>query len=184
MADFKRAFTKLMKLEFNSPSNYLHKNQGENDYTIGGIYKSAHPLWIGWLIVSVAIEKNNTLAQASQELYHSTTIQELVAQFYKVQFWDKIKGDSIRSQNTAEEIFLFGVNSGMKNAVRKAQKIIGCETDGMVGPMTLEALNEFHEGQFDMQFDELEKQFYADLILKKPSFKIFENGWNNRAEYV
>ena len=185
MANFEKSFTLLMKLEFNKPSNLLHKNKGEDNYTVGGIYKTAHPHWYGWGIVSASIHRYNyDIKKASTELYNSSPFQRLIAVFYQEHFWNKMRLDEIVDQNTADEIFLFGVNSGKKNAIRKAQKIVNVDEDGIIGTQTITALNNFDSEIFSMKFDELEKQFYASIIAKKPSFKIFENGWNNRAEYV
>ena len=185
MAIFEKSFILLMKLEFNKPSNFLHKNKGEDGYTVGGIYKTAHTNWYGWGIVSASVHRHdNDIKKASTELYNSQPFTRLVAVFYQENFWDKMKLDQINDQNTADEIFLFGVNSGKKNAIRKAQKIVGAEEDGIIGLQTITALNNFDAEIFSMKFDELEKQFYASIIAKKPSFSIFKEGWNNRAEYV
>ena len=185
MSDFKKAFDVLMRLEFNSPSNYLHKNKTERDYTVAGIYKYAHPNWLGWFIVNNALERNlGDVEAASKELYKSTHLKELVMQFYLEHFWNKMHLNQIHSDNTATEIFIFAVNSGTRNAVRKAQKVVGAEQDGLMGKITLGLLNNFDEKEFDLKFDEVEKQFYSDIIEKRPSFAIFKNGWFNRAEYV
>lgn len=185
MANFKKAFDVLMKLEFNSPSNYLHKHDTERDYTVAGIYKYAHPNWLGWFIVGNALErKKGDIYAASRELYKSTHLTELVMQFYLEHFWSKMRLNDVHNDNTATELFIFATNSGTRNAIRKAQKLIDVTADGLVGPQTLRALNEYDPHEFDMKFDEVEKQFYADIIAKKPSFEIFKNGWNKRAEYV
>lgn len=47
MSNFKEAMALLETLEFNSPSNILHKNPKEKDITFYGIYKYEHPSWIG-----------------------------------------------------------------------------------------------------------------------------------------
>jgi len=174
-----------MKLEFNSPSNYLHKNKTERDYTVAGIYKYAHPNWLGWFIVSDTIQRDEgNISMASRELYRNTHLTELIMKFYKEKFWDRMRLDEVHSDNTATELFIFACNSGTRNAIRKAQKLTGVDADGFVGRITIGALNAFNEDEFDMKFDEVEKQFYEDLIAKKPSFSIFKKGWFNRAEYV
>ena len=185
MADFRKAFAVLEKLEYNSASNYLHKNKTENDYTVSGIYKYAHPNWLGWFIVNNALERNQGNIEAtSRELYRSTHLKELVMQFYLEQFWNRLRLNEIHSDNTATEIFLFAVNSGCRNAIRKAQRVVGADEDGLIGKVTIGLLNAFDEKEFDLKFDEVEKEFYQDIINKKPSFAIFKNGWFNRAEYV
>jgi len=184
MADFKKAFKKLMKLEFSSPKNALHKNKGESDVTFMGIYRAAHPdlkLW-GWIDNLMFIYGD--IEAASEAAYNMEAVVDEVKKFYKEKFWDEAKLDSVKSQKIAEEIFIFGVNVGMKNAVRAAQKVVGVEADGIVGPKTLKALNEFDENLFDIVFDAKEAEYYAKLVEKRPSFKIFLKGWLNRAKIV
>ena len=185
MSDFKQAFKKLNELEYSKPENYLHKNKGENDYTVGGIYKYANPNWPGWYLVNIAIANNSEdITKASVELFNKAPFREMVSMFYEDKYWNAMKLNQIIYQNTAEEIFLFGVNAGKRTAIRKAQKVVGVKEDGLIGPQTINALNNFPENEFDMKFDEIEKQYYSSLIDNNPSFKIFDAGWRNRAEYV
>ena len=69
----------------------------------------------------------------------------------------------------------------MSTAIRKAQKILNVSIDGIIGNVTLNALNSFNEDDFDIIFDEYEIKYYKDIINKNQSFKIFENGWKKRA---
>jgi len=185
MADFNKAFEILMKLEFSNSSNYLHKNSTERDYTVAGIYKYAHPKWLGWFIVMDTLERNQgNMAVSSRELYLNSHLKELVMQFYKSQFWDRMRLDQIRNDNTATELFVFAVNAGTRNAVRKAQKLVGADADGQVGPVTIGLINSFDPDKFDIMFDEVELKYYDDIIKRKPSFAVYKNGWKNRAEYV
>jgi len=184
MANIKPAFEILQKLEYNNPSNFLHKNKGEDGLTVGGIYQVAHPHWYGWSIVKASLARNNdNMALASIELHANGAFISLVELFYKENYFNRLKLNFLHSQNTANEIFLFAVNSGSKNAVRKAQKLVGATEDGILGSQTIEALNNYDEELFDMQFDELELKFYDDLIKKKPSFAMFRNGWKKRAKF-
>lgn len=192
MSDFNKAFNILMKLEFNSPKNALHKNKGENGLTFMGIYQVAHPDLKIWEIISQTIamlydsekEEKELISNVSVVLSQDNELKEKVKQFYKKTFWDRAKLDCVNSQKICEEIFIFGVNVGMRNAIRKAQKLIGAIPDGIVGDQTIEALNCCQEDYFDMAFDEIEKRYYADLISKRPSLSIFERGWNKRADAV
>ena len=69
----------------------------------------------------------------------------------------------------------------MSTAIRKTQKILNVCIDGIIGNVTLNALNSFNEDDFDIIFDEYEIKYYQDIINKNQSFKIFENGWEKRA---
>jgi hypothetical protein len=185
MANFRKAMAELSKLEFSSSRNFLHKNPGEPGYTVGGIYQTAHPRWGGWSFVSGALEKSGgDIKEASSELYHDPAFRNIVSSYYKANFWDTMRLDDVDHQNTAEELFVFGVNAGQKTAVIRAQEIVGAVADGVIGPKTIKALNDFDEDDFDMKFDESEIDYYDGLIRHRPALAVFKNGWRNRANAI
>ena len=184
MADIKEALEELFKLEFQSPKFALHVNPGEHGYTFMGVYQAANPELELWKLVDEVVWEHADIREASEELYNNPTARDIVNRVYKSKYWDKARLDEVISQKIAEEIFVFGVNAGMRNAIRKAQKLVGITSDGIVGSQTIKTLNGFDEHIFDLKFDELEIQFYDDLIAKNPSFAKFKNGWHNRAEAI
>ena len=185
MSNFKKAFEILMKMEFSSPKDFLHKNSGERDYTLAGIYKYANPDWIGWHAVELQMMNlGDDIAKASEKLYESPVVRTMISQFYEKSYWKRMSLDKIESQAIAEELFIFGVNAGCRNAVRKAQGIIGVKQDGLMGPVTISALNGFDPEAFDLIFDDVEIEYYKTIIENNPSFAIFEKGWKNRAYAV
>jgi len=184
MADFNESMKILMELEFSNPKNALHKNKTENGYTYMGIYQTAHPNWSGWLIVSDFMKKYKEIAIASQKLMEDALLTKLVYMFYKKNFWDIARLDSVFSQHNASEIFVFGVNAGMGVAVKAAQRVIGASLNGKMDTETLEKLNKFQEKVFDEQYDLMEQEHYNRLIAKNPKLKIYANGWRNRSVAV
>lgn len=183
MANFNEAMDILKELEFNSPSNVLHKNQTESDITFYGIYRSAHPNWIGFLIVDQALERYD-IKTASEVLYKNDDLIRHVYVFYKTGFWDKMRLDEVNSQKIANEMFIFGVNAGTKQAVKLAQRIVAISDDGIVGKNTLKALNDYDDEKFDREYDALEIVYYKEIIAKYPKKHIFAKGWRNRAYFV
>jgi lysozyme family protein len=184
MANIEKSMELLMSLEHSNIKNALHKNKTETGYTYKGIYQTAWPDWIGWNYVLYAISVKDTLEEASEYLERYEILQELVNDFYKEKFWDLARLDEVTSQKMADEIFIFGVNTGMSTSVKRAQKLVGCVADGSVGHTTIKYLNSYDESKFDIEFDELEKEYYALLIEKKPYLKVYKNGWNKRADAV
>ena len=184
MADIKEAMNILMGLEFSSPYDALEKNPTETGYTYKGIYFTAHPNWPGWQIVRDIINHSGgNLRQASKTCYENEELNAMVDEFYKEVFWDKARLDEL-SQQKANEIFIFGVNAGMKRAIQLAQRVIGVEDDGVLGPKTFQALIDFPDEVFDVHFDIQEEKYYDAIIEKNPSKKIFARGWRARAQYV
>lgn len=181
-AQVKESLKILFGLEFSNPKNALHKNKGENGLTYKGIYQTAHPKWDGWEIIEPLLKLNkNDIKSTSIELDVNNYLNDMVVRFYKSQFWDRARLSEINSQRKADEIFVFGVNVGMRTAIRKTQKLVGATADGIIGSQSIKAINDFDEDLFDMQFDDLELQYYDDIIARKPSFAMFRNGWKNRA---
>lgn len=184
MADIKEAFRILMKLEFSTPADALEKNPTESGYTFMGIYYTAHPSWEGWQVVRDAIaDADGDVRTASINLYNNPNMQTLVYAFYKEVFWDVARLDEL-SQIKANEMFIFGVNAGMKNAVKLAQRVIGVDDDGILGNMTMGALLEFDDSEFDKQYDVMEMAYYDAIIAKNPAKRIFAKGWRYRANFV
>ena len=185
MADLNKALEILFSLEFKDESDALHKNKGENGLTFLGVYQTANPNASLWNIVNKEIDRaNGDLKIASKEVFKNKLAIDIVNDIYRNNYWDRAKLSSVISQKIADEIFVFGVNVGMTNAIKKAQKLVGVEADGVVGPMTLKALNEYDENKFDYVFDYIEELFYSDLIAENPSLARFKNGWENRANSV
>ncbi|WP_103601969.1 putative peptidoglycan-binding domain-containing protein [Campylobacter concisus] len=169
-----------MRLEFNSPSLTLHKNETENGLTFFGIYECAHPDFKGWELVKQVL-KGKTLKEASVILYNNSDLVALVYEFYKREFWDKMRLDEVESDLKASEVFIFGVNVDTKPAVRVLQRLLNVTVDGFMGAQTLKALNAYDEDKFNVEFDSYEIAYYASLVSKNPKLKFYANGWKNRA---
>lgn len=186
MADIKEALKILWEAEHsNNKRKVLHINKGENGYTFMGIYQSAHPSLELWKIIRQKLQQyNNDAALVGEVLFDNPRVQELVENFYRREFWDKAKLDKVDSQNTANEIFIFGVNVGMIQAIKVMQKLIGVTADGIVGQMTLRALNAYNDTVFSYNFDEAEKEYYEALSKRRPDLAINIKGWLNRARIV
>ena len=96
MAQFEPAFEKMIQ---NEGGYVLHNVEGDRGgMTYAGIARNMHPKWEGWALIDRG-EKDGELTA-------------LVRKFYRVNFWNVIKGDEIQSQDIAECIFDFGVNTG------------------------------------------------------------------------
>jgi len=184
MASIEEAWGKVVSLEFNSPANALHYNEGEKGYTFMGVYQFAHPSWEGWRKILTVVRNSKTISEASKLLYKDEELIKLVRDFYKTEFWDKMKLDQVTSQKIAEEMMVFGVNAGIGSAVKAAQKVVGVVSDGVIGSRTIAALNAFDPKVFNVEYDKAEIAHYEMLVSKNPSFIKFINGWRNRAVAV
>jgi lysozyme family protein len=115
----------------------LHTVPGDRGgMTYAGIARNAHPDWPGW----------KTIDQGG------VPSAETVRQFYRVKYWNAIRGDEIASQPIAETVFDFAVNAGVRTAVILAQAVLGTTPDGVVGPKTLEAANQADPEKFVLAY--------------------------------
>lgn len=178
-------FKKVLKLEFNSPANFVHKNEGEEALTCGGVYRKAHPNWRGWKIVDNYIEMvgADDLSQLSKLCYNNTNMMEAVKYIYTKNYWTELNLEQIKDTQKAEEILCAAINMGKYTAVKLAQEIVGVKADSILGDRTLQAINSF-KGNFDKLYDIKEIEFYERLAEKRPKFKRFLRGWKNRARSV
>ena len=85
-------------------------------------------------------------------LVNNTDLEKQVELFYLYEFWLPLKGDLIANQVTADSIFDFSVNAGIKTSVLLVQSIIGTKTDGIIGEKTLQKLNSLDFGYFQPAF--------------------------------
>lgn len=185
MADISKALPILYKAEFNNPSNALEWNETESGYTFMGIYQTAHPTWTGWNIVRQKLQQyNGDRKLVSSMLFDNELMREYVEYFYKRNFWDRAKLDSVNSQHISNEIFIFGVVADMPPSIRKAQEIVGVVVDGVVGSNTLKSINAFDEKVFDVKFDEKEIEYFRAIVKHNPQKARFLEGWINRANLV
>lgn len=98
----------------------------------------------------------------------------------KEDYWDPIKGDDINNQSIAEFIFDWGYNSGIKTAIKKVQEIVGVPVDGIVGPVTLKAINQYPPKELFNKLKKSRENFYLAIVRNRPSQKKFLKGWLNR----
>lgn len=104
---------------------------------------------------------------------------------YQKEYWNRIKGDEIKDQDTAGFIFDFRVQSG--GAVRQIQKLLKdlgyrIIVDGKMGPKTTKALNDCHKENLLDKLKDQRRNYYQNLIKKNPKLKVFEKGWMKRID--
>lgn len=98
----------------------------------------------------------------------------------KTGYWEPWKADEIQNQYIANICVDWGYNSGAKTAIKKVQRLLGLEADGIVGKKTLAALN---NPSWRVVFDKIYEarvQFYKDIVTRNPSQKKFYKGWISR----
>jgi lysozyme family protein len=163
MADFNPAFEKMIRDEGGFQLTNVPGDRGGQTYA--GIARNANPNWEGWAYID-----HKDFGSATQ----------LVRDFYKSNFWDRIRGDELAVQAIAESIFNFAVNTGITVAVKLAQLIVGVTPDGAVGPKTVEQLNNCTAEKFLPAYALAKISRYVQICMKDRSQSKFLLGWCKR----
>ena len=110
--------------------------------------------------------------------------REQAKQIYYDHYWKRL--GRIREINNPEvilQIFDFGVNAGVRLAVKRAQKLAGVASDGRLGPNTVAAINHYC-GDFLWAYRHDRKVYYEYLSEKYTWAKTFLSGWVFRVEHT
>jgi len=172
MADFKIAYNKTSVFE----GGYANVKQDNGGETYKGISRKFFPKWSGWKI----IDKFKSNKDFPRCLNNNIDLEKLVQSFYMINFWNKIRGDDIKSQKIANNIYDFAVNSGVKRSIKYIQLILNIRPDGIFGKITLDLLNTYDEDSFIDLYKKARLRFINKIVLNNPSQKKFLAGWTKR----
>ena len=126
---FEDAFNATMRRE---GGFVLHKVEGDRGgMTYAGIARNFHPTWAGWRFIDDDV----------------TPPTELVREFYRREFWNRLNCDMVPDV-IAASIFDFGVNAGTRTAAKLAQVVAGVEADGIIGAKSAAALSRMDPAAF------------------------------------
>ncbi len=168
MASFSEAYKLLLPLE----GGYVNIASDRGGETYAGISRKYFPKWTGWDIV----DKSKPLKKG--QIINNPSLDQMKSRFYENTFWNPIKGNSIVSQNVANFIFDWYVNSG-SSAVIRIQRALGLTPDGLIGKLTIDKINGY--GPSLIAALKVERiDFVNDIIKNDPSQEIFRKGWMNR----
>jgi len=199
---FKDCLNEVLKYE-GTYSNHKDDIGGE---TYKGISRFYHSDWDGWEIIDMVKEKfdgikvlkSGDITEALGSAYQNK-LEQLVALFYKEEFWDKVKGDELSEidKEIACEVFDMAVNMGVKAAVKNLQKAINAvyqnyidarveiEEDGILGEVTIGKVRELKAHQLMVELIEYFRKYralkYAKIVKHNPNQAVFIEGWIKRA---
>ncbi|PAF44170.1 glycosyl hydrolase 108 family protein [Helicobacter sp. 11S02629-2] len=187
MADFKQAKEKTLKHE----GGYSYDADDLGGETIYGIAREKNPSFKGWKKVDEVRKKvfiePTTPSKAKGNLIlnilkNDKDFQDSINDFYKSNYWEKIKGDDIKSQDLANQLFDMAVNMGVSRSVKLAQSYLKVKEDGILGDKTLQALNNIDAEVLNLWLVDARKDYYERLARARPALSKFLNGWKKRSE--
>lgn len=101
---------------------------------------------------------------------------------YKINYWDRMKGDFIANQSMAEIVFDGCVNHGVSRGIKILQKVLGLKESGIMDGSTLTKLNMSDPNSIFDQYKEERLKFYELIVSNNPSQSVFLNGWVKRIQ--
>jgi len=163
MADFKKAIEFVLRHEdANLSGEITHDSGGTTKF---GISQRAHP--------NVDIE--------SLSLIETEKI-------YRDEYWSTIRGDEIRDDNVAAKLLDMAVNMGSHQAVVLCQRALNVlalhqaiKEDGILGRMTLAALNAADPQLLLIVVRSFCEEFYRHIAAVNPEYHKYLHGWLLRA---
>ena len=95
-------------------------------------------------------------------------------------YWDKWKADQIRNQSIANILVDWVWMSGA-HGIKRPQAVLGVDADGIVGPKTINAINEYpSQEELFYKIKEERKKFINEICASRPANEKFRKGWTNR----
>lgn len=173
MADFKQALQQVLEHE----GGYVNDPDDRGGETYKGIARNMNSNWIGWTLIDMLKRQSGFPANLSKNAELNSEIEH----FYKVGYWDTIKGDDIKEQSVANTIFDFGVNAGVKISAILAQKVVGATEDGVIGNQSVAAINNMPAEQFLAYFTIAKIARYIKIVKGRPTNQKYFYGWVRRA---
>lgn len=173
MANYEQALSKILQNE----GGYINDQDDTGGETYRGVSRKNWSKWQGWTNIDLLKLQPGFPANLERD----QELQSLVFDFYESNFWNRIKGDSILSQEIADSIFDFAINAGVGTSASLAQLVVGVKPDGIIGNMSLEAINAFDTDHFIASFTVAKIARYISIVKKRPVAKKYFYGWVCRA---
>ena len=89
--------------------------------------------------------------------------------------------DKIKNRYVRELVVDCGVNHGPRRAAKWVQHSVFVKQDGILGPISLEAVNQHDPLEVYLETLAYRIKLYGRLVTKDPRQAEFAAGWNNRA---
>lgn len=194
MARFEDAYQATLANEGGYQNNPADAGNMPTLGTYKGIAPRFWPTWRGWEHIKRAIASMTMQPHYGTESYRRwvktlnatlaemSGLQNLVRSFYRSNFWDQYHLEGIVSQQVAEWVFDHVVNGGTAG-IRWIQRASGVNPDGIMGSVTLLAINSADPDELLMKAREVAKDHRLSVVARKPDQKQFLTSWLRRDGY-
>lgn len=162
--------------------------------TFKGIARKYWGTWKGWVIIDALKSKPGFPGTALAD----PVLNQLVREFFKVNFWEPLRLSQIKNQAIKNELFDTAVNIGVNPAGKMLQRSINylnrnqknwqdIEVDGKIGPktlLTLSAMIELDQRHVFNLLNILQGAHYVGILDRERSQEDFIRGWMERVELM
>lgn len=101
---------------------------------------------------------------------------------YKSMFWDRWQADSIVYRHVAAALVDWTWTSGI-NGIKLPQRILGVKADGVVGPITIQAVNAYPDpDRLFRMIQDGRKAYHTRIAPVGSKNRVFLRGWNVRVD--
>lgn len=169
MANFLIAY----KLTAGIEAGWTVDNGGQ---TYKGISRKGWPKWEGWQRIDAIIRKSGRPKQ--NQYFKDPFLDSMILSFYKKNYWDKIEGDLVESQDIANIIYDFYVNSG--SALFIVNRALGARETNSINEDSLKIINS-RPGFAYSAIREGRINHYLKLATK-PKMAKYKDGWLARLD--
>lgn len=171
MADFNLAFQYMISNETYAPDDHRYGEiRTDND---GGL-------------VRFGINSNTHKDLLTTSTFYTTMSNDeaikVALNLYNTNEWKNIRGDQIQSQRVASKILDMAVNQGQYEALKLVQRAVGTPVDGVIGPVTILAINSTEESVLLKGLVYWWLWFIEKVIINNPEDKPYEAAWTTRAD--
>lgn len=142
--------------------------------TMMGITKRVYEAWLG--------------RRVTKEELRNISEREVLA-IYKDRYYDVNRTDQIQNEFTRLALFDQSVNRGYKTAAKMLQRTCNLfgkklKVDGIVGNMTLAAVNSIEPKELSMDFVQAAQHGYIEIAKARSKMMVFLSGWINRTHVL
>ena len=116
---------------------YVNDPNDRGGETIAGIARKFHPNDPIWILVDNA-KKSNSFPVNLQDI---PNILNTIKSFYRINYWNKVRGDELKSQDIANLLMDKAILEGYISAIKRAQGIVGYPKNGIMDDGLISKLN-------------------------------------------
>jgi lysozyme family protein len=158
--NMKENFEKSLELVLAHEGGYVHHALDPGGRTNLGVTQRVWEDYVGHKVDEQAMRK---------------LTKEMVAPLYRKQYWDVCHCDDLPA-GVDYLAFDFSVNAGAFRSIKTIQRALNITADGVIGPVTIKAIQDANAEDFITNFTNAKEVFYRGLA----NFPTFGRGWLNR----